>query len=197
MLLRSVGRNEGGRPIVMTFVGRQRERLLHAGIVASVEGDFRNGVAVVRQGTDDFDALAMAFPPVPAGLAVALPVGESDEDAGAALWRDRVADRLTPEQRRLNMSRVRSKDTAPELLIRQLLHARGYRYRLHHRDLRGRPDVVLPKHQAAVFVNGCFWHGHGCSLFRMPATRPDFWATKIAANCARDAAARVSLRDLG
>ena len=95
------------------------------------------------------------------------------------------------------MSRVRSRDTAPELLIRQLLHARGYRYRLHHRDLPGRPDVVLPKHQAAVFVNGCFWHGHGCSLFRMPATRPDFWATKIAANRARDAAARVSLRDLG
>ena len=85
MLLRSVSRNEGGRPIVMTFVGRQRERLLHAGIVASLEGDFRHGVAVVRQGTDDFDALAMAFPPIPAALAVALPIAESDEDAGTSL----------------------------------------------------------------------------------------------------------------
>jgi hypothetical protein len=85
VLLRSVGRNDGERPIVMTFVGRQRERLLHAGIVASLEGDFRNGVAVVRQGTDDFDALAMAFPPVPAELAVALPIADSDEDAGATL----------------------------------------------------------------------------------------------------------------
>ena len=95
------------------------------------------------------------------------------------------------------MSRVRSRDTAPELLVRQVLHARGYRYRLHRRDLPGRPDIVLPRHRAAVFVNGCFWHGHGCSLFRMPATRPDFWATKIAANRARDAAAHGNLRDLG
>lgn len=85
MLLRTVGHNDGGRPIVTTFVGRQRERLLHAGIVASLEGDFRDGVTIVRQGTDDFDALAMVFPPVPAELAVGLPVAESDEDASASL----------------------------------------------------------------------------------------------------------------
>lgn len=95
------------------------------------------------------------------------------------------------------MSRVRSRDTAPELLIRRILHARGYRYRLHRRDLPGRPDIVLSKHRAAVFANGCFWHGHGCPLFRMPATRPEFWATKIAGNRARDAAARLKLRDAG
>lgn len=112
-------------------------------------------------------------------------------------WRDRVADRLTPEQRRLNMSRVRSKNTAPELLVRRALHARGYRYRLHHPDLPGRPDVVLPRHRTAVFVNGCFWHGHGCSIFRMPATRPDFWATKIAGNRMRDEAAREKLYNEG
>lgn len=117
--------------------------------------------------------------------------------SAAPFWRDRVADRLTPEQRRLNMSRVRSKDTAPELLVRRMLHAQGYRYRLHRRDLPGRPDIVLPRHQTAVFVNGCFWHGHGCLLFRLPATRPDFWATKIAANRTRDAAARSRLRDEG
>ena len=80
VLLRSVGHNDGTRPLVMTFVGRQRERLLHAGIVASLEGDFRDGVAIVRQGTDEFDALAAAFPPVPAALAVALPVTDPDDD---------------------------------------------------------------------------------------------------------------------
>jgi hypothetical protein len=85
MLLWSVGHNNGDRPIVMTFAGRQRERLLHAGIVATLEGDFRDGVAVVRQGTDNFDALGLAFPPVPAELAVGLPVADSHEDAGASL----------------------------------------------------------------------------------------------------------------
>ena len=95
------------------------------------------------------------------------------------------------------MSRVRSKHTAPEILVRRVLHARGYRYRLHRRDLPGRPDIVLPRHCAAVFVNGCFWHGHDCSLFRMPATRPHFWAAKIEANRARDAAARRNLHEEG
>jgi hypothetical protein len=84
VLLRSVGHNDGGRPIVMTFVGRQRERLLHAGVVASLEADFRDGVAVVRQGTDNFDALAVAFPPIPVELAVGLPAAEHEE-AGAPL----------------------------------------------------------------------------------------------------------------
>lgn len=104
-----------------------------------------------------------------------------------------MADRLTPDQRRLNMRRVRAKDTKPELAVRSLLHARGFRFRLHRRDLPGRPDIVLPRHRAAVFVHGCFWHGHGCSLFRLPATRTDFWSAKIAGNRRRDTAAAAAL----
>lgn len=108
-----------------------------------------------------------------------------------------MADRLTPDQRRLNMSRVRAKDTRPEMTVRQLLHRLGFRYRLHRRDLPGRPDIVLPRYRAAIFVHGCFWHGHDCSLFRMPATRTEFWAAKIAANRRRDGDAVSGLRDAG
>src|SRR5262245_45424552 len=96
-------------------------------------------------------------------------------------------DVLTPEQRRFNMSRIRGRDTKPEMLLRQGLHARGFRYRLHPRELPGRPDMVFPRRQAAILVHGCFWHGHDCPLFKMPATRPQFWRSKIAANRARDA----------
>lgn len=108
-----------------------------------------------------------------------------------------MADRLTPDQRRLNMSRVRAKDTGPEKLVRGLLHSQGFRYRLHRFDLPGRPDIVLPRYRAAIFVHGCFWHGHGCSLFRMPATRTQFWSTKIEANRRRDVAALAGLREAG
>ena len=95
------------------------------------------------------------------------------------------------------MSRVRSKDTAPELVVRRLLHSRGYRYRLHRTDLAGRPDLVLSKHRVAVFVNGCFWHGHSCALFRVPATRTEFWSAKIDANRTRDLLVRLRLREEG
>jgi DNA mismatch endonuclease, patch repair protein len=108
-----------------------------------------------------------------------------------------MADRLTPEQRRLNMSRVRGKDTAPELIVRRLLHSTGFRYRLHRRGLPGRPDIVLPKHDAAVQVHGCFWHGHACPLFRLPDTRTEFWRAKIEGNRRRDLAAVTALRALG
>ncbi|WP_447727205.1 very short patch repair endonuclease [Sphingomonas koreensis] len=108
-----------------------------------------------------------------------------------------MVDRLTPDQRRLNMSRVRGKDTRPEMIIRRLLHSLGFRFRLHRRDLPGRPDIVLPRYRAAIFVHGCFWHGHDCSLFRMPATRTDFWAAKIAANRRRDGDAVAGLHDIG
>lgn len=108
-----------------------------------------------------------------------------------------MADRLTPEQRRLNMRRVRAKDTKPEITVRRLLHANGLRFRLHRRDLPGRPDIVLPRHHAALFVHGCFWHGHGCSLFRMPATRTEFWSAKIAGNQRRDRAAVDGLHTAG
>lgn len=108
-----------------------------------------------------------------------------------------MADRLTPDQRRLNMSRVRAKDTGPELAVRRLLHQSGFRFRLHRHDLPGRPDIVLTRHNTAIFVHGCFWHGHGCSLFKMPATRTEFWSAKISANRRRDESAVKSLRDAG
>jgi DNA mismatch endonuclease (patch repair protein) len=108
-----------------------------------------------------------------------------------------MVDRLSPEQRSLNMSRVRGKDTAPEITVRRLLHADGLRFRLHRRDLPGRPDIVLPRHRAAVQVHGCFWHGHSCPLFRLPATRTEFWRSKINANRRRDAAAAAALCTLG
>lgn len=108
-----------------------------------------------------------------------------------------MVDRLTPDQRRLNMSRVRAKDTRPEMIVRRLLHSLGFRFRLHCRDLPGRPDIVLPRYRAAIFVHGCFWHGHDCSLFRMPATRTEFWAAKIAVNRRRDGDAVSGLRDAG
>lgn len=104
-----------------------------------------------------------------------------------------MVDRLTVEQRRLNMSRVRSKGTSPEIAVRRILHSLGYRFRLHRRDLPGTPDIVLPRHRVAVFVHGCFWHGHQCQLFRVPATRTEFWTTKIETNRRRDAIAKTSL----
>jgi len=92
------------------------------------------------------------------------------------------------------MSRIRGGDTKPEMIVRQALHARGYRFRLHRRDLPGRPDIVLPKWRTAIFVHGCFWHRHDCRYFRMPATRTLFWQEKLARNVERD---RVALTALG
>lgn len=90
------------------------------------------------------------------------------------------------------MSGIRGKNTKPELLIRKALHARGFRYRLHC-DLPGKPDICLPKHRAVIFVHGCFWHGHGCHLFKWPSTRPEFWREKIRRNSEVDAAAETRL----
>lgn len=100
----------------------------------------------------------------------------------------------SPEQRSRNMSRIRGRDTRPEMLIRRGLHSRGFRFRLQAGDLPGRPDLVLRKHRVALFVNGCFWHGHDCPMFRLPATRREFWLKKIDANRARDAATSAALR---
>jgi DNA mismatch endonuclease (patch repair protein) len=108
-----------------------------------------------------------------------------------------MADVLTAEQRRLNMSRIRGKNTKIELLLRKALHARGLRYRLHRKDLSGRPDLVFPGRKVAVFVHGCFWHGHDCPLFKMPATRREFWAGKIARNRERDSRSVASLQAAG
>ena len=95
-------------------------------------------------------------------------------------------DSLTPEQRSAQMSRIRGSNTKLEVLVRKGLHARGLRYRLGGAKLPGRPDIVLPKYRTVVFVHGCFWHGHDCPLYRLPKTRPEFWADKIGKNRARD-----------
>ena len=97
-------------------------------------------------------------------------------------------DRITPEQRSYTMSRIRSKDTKPELVVRRHLHALGFRFRLHTAKLPGHPDIVLPKWHTVIFINGCFWHRHeGCRLATMPKSNVEFWETKFARNVARDA----------
>lgn len=108
-----------------------------------------------------------------------------------------MTDVLTMEQRQLNMSRIRGRDTKPEMLVRRGLHARGLRYRLHDRKLPGRPDLVFARHRTVVFVHGCFWHAHGCSLFTLPATRQDFWRKKLEGNAERDRKAIDTLQAAG
>lgn len=95
------------------------------------------------------------------------------------------------------MSGIRSKNTKPELVIRRGLHALGFRFVLHDDRLAGTPDIVLPKHRAVILVHGCFWHGHGCSLFKWPATRQEFWRTKIERNKHLDAAAEEAILAAG
>ncbi len=108
-----------------------------------------------------------------------------------------MADIVPAHVRSRMMSGIRGKDTKPELLVRRALHAAGFRYRLHERTLPGKPDMVFPKYSAAVFVHGCFWHGHDCHLFRMPSTRTEFWQAKISGNVARDVRAITLLRETG
>lgn len=95
------------------------------------------------------------------------------------------------------MSRVRQKNTAPEIVLRKMLHALGYRFRLHRRDLPGSPDIVLPRHAAVIFVDGCFWHGHNCRAGRVPSSRAEYWAPKIDANRDRDMRQTLLLQRLG
>ena len=98
-----------------------------------------------------------------------------------------MADHLTPAQRHNCMSRIRSKATKPEMEVRRWLWAHGYRYRLNVKSVPGKPDIVMRKYRTAIFVNGCFWHGHeGCSQFVMPKSNTDFWRTKIESNRKRD-----------
>jgi DNA mismatch endonuclease (patch repair protein) len=108
-----------------------------------------------------------------------------------------VVDVLTQAQRQLNMSRIRDRDTGPELLLRKALHRSGLRYRLHVRTLPGRPDIVLQKYHAVFQVHGCFWHGHNCPMFKTPGTRPEFWIKKIDENRRRDQRTFRQLRDDG
>ena len=96
------------------------------------------------------------------------------------------------------MSGIKGKNSLPEVLVRQLLFAAGYRFRLHRRELPGSPDIVMPGNKIAIFVHGCFWHDHkGCKYATTPSTRPDFWAAKLQANADRDQRAIEKLADLG
>lgn len=95
------------------------------------------------------------------------------------------------------MARIRQKSTAPEMVVRRFLHATGLRYSLHRRDLPGRPDIVFPKRRVAIFVHGCYWHGHACRAGRAPSTNLAYWAPKLAANKERDARKAAQLAALG
>lgn len=109
-------------------------------------------------------------------------------------------DTLSKAQRSERMSRVRGKDTKPELLVRRLVHGMGYRYRLHRRDLPGTPDLVFPGRRKVIFVHGCFWHRHpdpACKLARLPKSRREFWLPKLEGNRARDIENMARLEDLG
>jgi DNA mismatch endonuclease (patch repair protein) len=106
-------------------------------------------------------------------------------------------DNLTPEQRSAQMAMVRSKDTKPEMLVRRLVHHMGYRYRIHRGDLPGKPDLVFGPRKKVVFVHGCFWHGHDCSLGRIPKSRVDFWEAKIYKNRNRDEMHLLKLAEAG
>lgn len=111
-----------------------------------------------------------------------------------------MTDTLTPAARAERMSRVRGRDTGPEMVVRRLLHGLGYRYRLHANDLPGRPDVVFRRRRVAILVHGCFWHRHpdpACKLARLPKSRLDFWLPKLEGNRARDVANVEKLEALG
>lgn len=102
------------------------------------------------------------------------------------------------EQRSRNMAAIRGRDTKPELIVRSIVHRLGYRFRLHRRDLPGRPDLVLPRHRVVIFVHGCFWHQHDCRYGRVvPATRAEFWKKKRDDNVARDVRNIKALRTNG
>ncbi len=109
-----------------------------------------------------------------------------------------MVEKISPEIRSRMMSGIRCRDTQPEMTVRSYLHRSGFRFRLHRRGLPGKPDVVLPRWNAVVFVHGCFWHGHaGCRYFKLPKTREEFWATKIEANLRRDSLAVQRLLEMG
>ncbi len=109
-----------------------------------------------------------------------------------------MTDRLTPEQRRMNMAAIHSKDTKPEMIVRKYLWSQGFRYRLNHPRLPGKPDIVLRKYRTCIFVNGCFWHGHeGCRYYVIPKSNTEFWEQKISRNKARDKSVQQRLAEMG
>lgn len=109
-----------------------------------------------------------------------------------------MVDHLSKEHRSWNMSRIRSKDTKPEMIVRSLLHRMGYRFRLYRKDLPGKPDIVLPKYKTVIFVHGCFWHRHkGCNRCTNPSSHRKYWSAKFDRNIKKDHLNRVELRKLG
>ena len=109
-----------------------------------------------------------------------------------------MADVHEPETRSYNMSRISGKDTKPEMMVRKFLHGNGFRYRLHVKDLPGKPDLVLPKYNSVIFVHGCFWHVHeGCKYFKLPETRTKWWKEKLFGNKERDEKHRRHLSEQG
>ena len=108
-----------------------------------------------------------------------------------------MTDIVSPGIRSRMMAGIQSKNTRHEVVVRKALHTKGFRYRLHRRDLPGKPDITLPKYQAVIFVHGCFWHGHDCELFKWPSTRPEFWRDKIGANQQRAQVVQSALRESG
>ncbi len=111
--------------------------------------------------------------------------------------RSRV-DNLTQSQRSFNMSRIRAKDTQPEMVVRRLVHGLGFRFRLHQKNLPGRPDLVLPRHRKIILVHGCFWHMHRCRFGSVvPKSNKQYWQSKREGNRARDRKNRRALRKLG
>ena len=108
-----------------------------------------------------------------------------------------MADRLPSAERCKLMSKVRNKNTDLELTVRRILHRNGYRFRLHTRDLPGSPDIVLPRYRMALFVHGCFWHGHDCRLGSKPKSNQNYWGPKIATNRSRDERNLEKLKDIG
>ncbi|MCQ2318928.1 MAG: very short patch repair endonuclease [Bacteroidales bacterium] len=109
-----------------------------------------------------------------------------------------MPDRLTPEQRHKNMSSIHSRNTKPEILVRQYLWSHGYRYRLNSKKLPGKPDIVLAKYKTCIFINGCFWHGHdGCRYYTVPKSNTEFWVNKVARNRQRDGQVRQKLEIMG
>ncbi len=109
-----------------------------------------------------------------------------------------MADVHDTDTRSYNMSRIKGKDTKPEMLVRRFLHAQGFRYHLHDKKLPGKPDIVLPRYKTVIFVHGCFWHGHkGCKYFVVPKTRTEWWLNKINGNVANDVKAVKALKKMG
>ena len=109
-----------------------------------------------------------------------------------------MADNLTAEQRKKNMTAIKSRHTKPEIIVRSLLHRLGFRFRLHDKKLPGKPDIILPKYKTVIFVHGCFWHQHkGCKRSTIPKSNTDYWIPKLTGNVKRDVQHKADLKKIG